>query len=67
MRKCAAASEILSTTFHEHDVRARRDLLFSFPVRLFHCLEHAGLAGRTPDSSSSDDALVRQTFGKFLL
>ena len=31
------------------------DSLFSFPVGLFHPLQHAGLARRTPDGPSSDN------------
>jgi hypothetical protein len=30
------------------------DSLFSFPVGLFHPLQHAGLSRRTPDRPSSD-------------
>jgi hypothetical protein len=30
------------------------DSLFSFPVGLFHPLQHAGLARRTPDGPSPD-------------
>src|SRR5436305_9991285 len=36
-------------------LEARMDSLFSFPVGLFHPLQHAGLARRTPSRASFDN------------
>src|SRR6476620_10638643 len=51
-------------------LEARMDSLFSFPVGLFHPLQHAGLSRRTPSSRLSahnDLTALSSTTGQILM